>query len=146
MNIWSCFFYPQVRRWPLRMYGSIIRSTSTTWMRKSRKMVSLSSPSVSLQLNTHRAQRVSLIKLMVFIIYLCICRVEEVAVRHLLTVRTDFGHLGGTEPEDEGSGLCYFQRGEQRFKCSEIHAGISFLRQTHGRFITQWWSDHWEAS
>lgn len=37
------------------------------------------------------------------------CRAEKVSVRHLLTVRTDFGHLGRTKPEDEGSSFCNLQ-------------------------------------
>lgn len=64
-------------------------------------MVSLSSalPVFSfLLLNTHASKS----KLLLFF-----HRVEEVPVRHLLTVWTDFGHFGRTKPEDEGSGLCY---------------------------------------
>lgn len=38
-------------------------------------------------------------------------RAEEVAVRHLLTVRSDPGHPGLPDAENEGAGLCDLQRG-----------------------------------
>lgn len=54
-------------------------------------------------------------------------RTEEVTVRHLLAIRSNFGHPRRTNPEDEGSGLCYLQRDQQRLKCTEVHAGVPFL-------------------
>lgn len=59
--------------------------------------------------------------------YLHFYRVEKVAIRHFLPVRANFGHLGRAKPEDERSGLCYLQGGQQRLQCAQIHAGISVL-------------------
>lgn len=70
-------------------------------------MVNLSSPS---NLQLHTAHRQPFKSMSLCTIVSCFRRVEKVAVRHLLTIRANSGHLGRTEREDEGSGLCYFQR------------------------------------
>lgn len=54
-------------------------------------------------------------------------RVEEVPLRHFLTVWSDPGHSGNEDPEDEGPGICDFQRDQLCSQCSAIHARIPFL-------------------
>ncbi len=64
-------------------------------------------------------------------------RVEEISLRDLLSVRSDLGHRGLEEPEDEGSGLRHLQGDQLGLGRPQVHAGIPLLRQAHENRIRQ---------
>ena len=59
-------------------------------------------------------------------------RPEEVAVRHLLPIRTDPGHQSREKFEDERTGVRYIQRFKWCYECSALYARVSILWQTDG--------------
>ena len=58
-------------------------------------------------------------------------RTQKVVVRHLLSVRSDFGHRSAEEPEDARTSLRHLQGDQLRLDRSQVHAGIPVLRQAN---------------
>ena len=60
-------------------------------------------------------------------------RDAAVALRALLSVRSDRRYRGDEDHEGEGSGLRRLQRARRRHQRTEATSGLPLLQQTHGR-------------